>query len=74
MPARPHPRRPLIQHMAAGTTLYIGHQIEVEIRAAHRGRCKVAVIAPRNLTVERSDEQTCVPERLDDEPAAAAAS
>lgn len=74
MPARSHPRRPLIQHLAAGTTLYIGESIQVEIRGAHRGRVKVAVTAPRHLTVVHSTEPTCQPERLDDAPAAAAAS
>lgn len=65
---QPNTQRPLIQHVSAGRTLYIGDAIQIEIRGAHRGKVKVAVIAPRHLTVVRSEATTCEVEPIEADP------
>ncbi|UAY75205.1 carbon storage regulator [Pseudoxanthomonas sp. X-1] len=46
--------RPAELFVRAGTTIFLGDDIQIQIRAAHRGRAKLHVYAPKETTIDRA--------------------
>jgi hypothetical protein len=46
--------KPIVMTVKAGTTVYIGDGIQVQLRGAHRNRAELHVSAPSILSVDRA--------------------
>lgn len=46
--------KPIVMTVKAGTTVFIGNGIQVQLRGAHRNRAELHVYAPSILLVDRA--------------------
>ncbi len=46
--------KPIVMRVKAGTTVFIGNGVQVQLRGAHRNRAEIHVYAPSNMDVERA--------------------
>lgn len=46
--------RPIVMTVKAGTTVYIGDGIQVQLRGAHKNKAELHVYAPSTLPVDRA--------------------
>ncbi|WP_165421752.1 carbon storage regulator [Pseudoxanthomonas winnipegensis] len=54
--------RPAELFVRAGTTIFLGDDIQIQIRAAHKGRAKLHVYAPKETAINRAEN--FAPERM----------
>ncbi|WP_146093036.1 carbon storage regulator [Xanthomonas arboricola] len=45
--------RPVEMYAPAGTTIFIGDGVQVQVRAAYRGRTKLHIYAPEGVDIDR---------------------
>lgn len=45
---------PIVMRVKAGTTVFIGNGVQVQLRGAHRNRAEIHVYAPSNMDVARA--------------------
>lgn len=46
--------KPIVMRVKAGTTVFIGNGVQVQLRGAHRNRAEIHVYAPSNMDVDRA--------------------
>lgn len=46
-------RKPIVMRVRAGTTVYIGEQVTVELRGANKNSAELHVYAPSSMDVDR---------------------
>lgn len=46
--------KPIVMTVKAGTTVFIGEGVQVQLRGAHRNRAELHVYAPSSLLVDRA--------------------
>lgn len=46
--------KPIVMTVKAGTTVFIGNGVQVQLRGAHRNRAEIHVYAPSNMDVDRA--------------------
>lgn len=46
--------KPIVMRVKAGTTVFIGNGVQVQLRGAHRNRAEIHVYAPSNMDVGRA--------------------
>ncbi|HEP1206608.1 hypothetical protein B9Y60_06785 [Stenotrophomonas maltophilia] len=46
--------KPIVMRVKAGTTVFIGNGVQVQLRGAHRNRAEIHIYAPSNMDVDRA--------------------